>query len=71
MDVKKYLQVANAEAKKSIRLRKLPRDDPLLLDFFHKIEVVAEPFADLKEESTNLLKKYYEQLNKLEKARLY
>lgn len=39
--------------------------------FFGHIEVVEEPFEDLKEKSASLLRQYYKKLGQFEKVKLY
>ena len=47
------------------------KKDKKLDDFFGDIEMVEEPFADLKKESARLLKEYYRKIGKPEKMVLY
>ena len=39
--------------------------------FFEDIELINEPFEDLKEESRNLMREYFIMIGKLDKAKFY
>ncbi|HLD24564.1 MAG TPA: nucleoside deaminase [Patescibacteria group bacterium] len=47
------------------------RKNEELSNFFDHIDVKAEPFEDLKEQSASLLRLFYEKLGQFEKMKLY
>ncbi len=49
----------------------LKQDKTYNASFFTHLEIIEEPFKDLREKSANLLRKYYIQLNKPEKVKMY